>query len=76
MSIRKWQSELLQMAREFDRGATIERTNGDHLAITLHGPLGSRKVITGSTPGRGNPKTRMHVRTTMRQVARDLGVAI
>ena len=48
MSVQKRKRDLLKMARAICPSATIEHS-GHHLAITVCGPDGSRKVFCAST---------------------------
>lgn len=48
MSVQKRKRELLKLAQAICPVATIDHS-GHHLAITIYGPLGQRKVFCAST---------------------------
>lgn len=68
----KWKRELLAFAKQYDPTATIEATGGSHLALELHGPNGSRRVVTALSPS--DRRAVLNIKSDIRRAARDVGV--
>lgn len=72
MSILKRKRDLLKLARTVCPDATIATTNGSHIAVTIKGPNGTRKIVCSHTSS--DHRDIKNIKRNMINAAKEVGL--